>query len=249
MIFIINISNLCKRYGDNVVLNDISLNVDKGKMIGILGYSGCGKSTILKIISNLESKDSGNLINNSINMGFVFQEPRLLNWINVFENVEIVIRDKVKSKSLRKEMVDIVLDKVELLKYKNFMPKELSGGMRQRVSIARALVINPDFLLMDEPFSGLDFRLRLDFIDLINSIFSSENITGIFVTHDSREAFLLCDEIYIFGRDHNFSKKIVLDENKFDRKLDSSSFLKFDGEVHSSYKFRKRWCKKNFLEV
>jgi len=224
--------NVTKKYYDNVVLKDFSLNVEKGKIVGIIGPSGCGKSTLLKIVSGLEGYNEGEVIKNYKRLGFIFQEPTLLNWATVFNNVEVVIKDRIKDPLLRRKKVEEVLDRVEMLRFKNYYPPELSGGMKQRVSIARALVIDPDFLIMDEPFSNLDLRLRINIIKDLKRIFEDKNITGIFVTHDYREAYLLCDEIYIMNIfKGKLVEKMTITTNKDNRCFNDEEFYNLDEKV------------------
>lgn len=229
----VKITKVNKNYNEINVLKNLSMNFEKGKVSGILGPSGCGKSTILKLISGLELQQNGDILNLSNNLGFIFQESRLLKWLNVYKNLELVLKDRIKSREKRKEMINNILEKVQLSEKKNFMPSQLSGGMKQRVSIARALIIKPDLLLMDEPFSNLDFHLRLDLIELMNTIFKEENITGIFVTHDSREAFLMCDTVYVMKNRDVSLKKIILKTPKFLRKINSDLFFDFEKNINS----------------
>lgn len=242
----LQLSNITKKYNENLVLEDFSLNIENGKMIGIIGPSGCGKSTVLKIIAGLEKFDKGKIIKNYKKLGYIFQEPTLLNWATVYNNVELVIKDKIKDSLYRKRKVEEVLDKVEMLKYKNYYPSELSGGMKQRVSIARALVNDPDFLLMDEPFSNLDLRLRFNIIMDLNKIFQNENITGVFVTHDHRESYLLCDEIYLMSKiKGKLLEKITVDENRDCRYFNNKNFYNFEKRILRQHlNLRKRYNKK-----
>jgi len=189
--------NLSKQFGSEQILKDISFELEKGEIISFLGPSGCGKSTLLRILAGLENYDSGKIINNASHTAFIFQEDRLLPWLNLEENISLVLKDQLKNQKKIEEKTADVLGAVSLAKYHYYLPKELSGGMKQRGAIARALAIEPELLLMDEPFANLDFPLRLDLIKLLSRIFAKKTMGGVFVTHDSREAVLLGDKIMI----------------------------------------------------
>jgi len=189
--------NLNKQFGSEQILKDISFKMEKGEIITFLGPSGCGKSTLLRILAGLEDYDSGKIINNASHTAFIFQEDRLLPWLNLKDNIELVLKDHLNKQKQVEEKTADVLGAVNLAKYHHYLPRELSGGMKQRAAIARALAIEPELLLMDEPFANLDFPLRLDLIKLLSRIFAKKKLGGVFVTHDSREAVLLGDKIMI----------------------------------------------------
>ena len=189
--------NLSKQFGSEQILKDISFKLEKGEIVSFLGPSGCGKSTLLRILAGLENYDGGKIINNASHTAFIFQEDRLLPWLNLRDNIELVLKDQLRDQKKIERKIADVLGAVNLAKYHNYLPKELSGGMKQRGAIARALSIEPELLLMDEPFANLDFPLRLDLIRLLSRIFAKKRMGGVFVTHDSREAVLLGDKIMI----------------------------------------------------
>ena len=220
---------LNKQFGSEQILKDISFELDKGEIVTFLGPSGCGKSTLLKILAGLEDYDSGKLINNASLTAFIFQEDRLLPWLNLKENIELVLKDHLKdSKKIEAKIAD-VLGAVNLAKYHHYLPKELSGGMKQRAAIARALAIEPELLLMDEPFANLDFPLRLDLIKLLSKIFANKRIGGIFVTHDSREAVLLGDKIMIMqDNPGRIESSIEITIPKTERYLESEEISQYN---------------------
>jgi ABC-type nitrate/sulfonate/bicarbonate transport system ATPase subunit len=221
--------NLTKKFDKNHVLENISFSLDKGEVICFLGPSGCGKSTLLRIIAGIESFDSGEIINNASHTAFIFQEGRLLPWLNVGENIELVLKDYIFDKDKKDKIIDNVLENVGLAEHKEYSPAQLSGGMKQRVAIARALAIKPELLLMDEPFANLDFPLRLDLIRLISKLFSEKTMGGIFVTHDSREAVLMGDKIMIMTENPAvIESTIEITIPKEERYLESDEISKYN---------------------
>lgn len=221
--------NLTKKFDKNHVLENISFKLEKGEVICFLGPSGCGKSTLLRIIAEIESFDSGEIINNAAHTAFIFQEGRLLPWLNVAQNIELVLKDSLFDKDKIDEIINNVLENVGLREHKDYYPAQLSGGMKQRVAIARALAIKPELLLMDEPFANLDFPLRLDLIRLISRIFSQKTMGGIFVTHDSREAVLMGDKIMIMTENPAvIESTIEITIPKEERYLESDEISKYN---------------------
>jgi len=187
------------------VLDGISLSVDQGKIVSIVGPSGCGKSTLLNVIAGLETYDGGSVAvspragtsDHEPRIGYVFQSPRLLNWLTVAGNLEFALEARKVPQDRWNGIVAKYLDMVGLQGQERNYPLRLSGGMQQRVAIARALAIEPDILLMDEPFSHLDAitarRMRFDLMDIL----TRTGPTILFVTHDLSEAVFLSDHIYM----------------------------------------------------
>ncbi len=218
---ILEVRNLSKSFNNKTVINDFSLELERGKVSCLLGPSGCGKSTFLRLIAGLETYDKGEINIRAGNLAFIFQEHRLLPWLTAYENVDLVLKNKVEEQCKRNEMVKDALHSVKLEGYADYYPDELSGGMKQRVAIARALAVKAELLLMDEPLSNLDFPLRLDLIHIFHDIFAN-NKSGIFVTHDTREALLLCDEILVLSKEGGQIKdSINIDMPGKERTLDS----------------------------
>ena len=164
-----------------------------------MGPSGCGKSTLLKIISDLVSISKGKIIfsKDNPNISFVFQEPSLLPWANVFDNVMLPLR--LKYNALNREKVDFFINLVGLYEFSKSYPRELSGGMKMRVSLARALVTDPELILFDEPFSALDEFTREQLNYEILALKDEINYNSIFVTHNIREAVFLSNRILLFS--------------------------------------------------
>jgi NitT/TauT family transport system ATP-binding protein len=187
------------------VLDSMSLTVDEGKFVSIVGPSGCGKSTLLNIIAGIESYDSGvvtvspraGTADHEPRVAYVFQSARLLNWLTVQGNLEFVLEAQGVPRQQWRERITRHLEMVGLGGQERNYPLNLSGGMQQRVAIARALVIEPDILLMDEPFSHLDAitarKMRFDLMEIL----ARAKPTILFVTHDLSEAVFLSDRIYM----------------------------------------------------
>jgi sulfonate transport system ATP-binding protein len=177
------------------VLDDINLTINEGSITVIIGKSGCGKTTFLKLLHGLEKPDSGNiLLPGDSKLGMVFQEDRLMPWLNTWDNVTFSLRRKLINKSL----VENTLNLVGLNGFEKAYPSQLSGGMRQRAALARTLIYNPSLLLMDEPFASLDFFTRESLQNEILRIHKANGIGMIFVTHNIDEALKLGQRIIVF---------------------------------------------------
>lgn len=207
-----------KKY-NNFTLKDIRFKIAKGEFVCLLGRSGSGKSTLLKIVAGLDRDYKGivSLENEAIEVArksgkisMVFQEDLLLPHLDVFENIAFGLRIAKYSKDEIKVKVEEILKKLDLEKMKNKYPNELSGGERQRVSIGRALVTGPKLLLMDEPFSALDYNLKKAMQKLVKSLQKELGVTTLFITHDRDEAFILADKIGIMES----GKLVVMDSGE-----------------------------------
>ncbi len=190
----LELKNLGKFYSDQKILEDINLSIEPGEIFCILGPSGAGKSTLLNIVAGILDSYDGNVVNDAKRIGYVFQEDRLLPWMNVEDNIKIV------NDALTSQEIIHLLNEMELLKDKNKMPHELSGGMRQRVAIARAFAYKPDLLLLDEPFKSLDYSLKSKMIAALLRLWSETEITVLFVTHDMDEALWTADRIALLAK-------------------------------------------------
>ncbi len=181
------------------ILENISLRLVPGGVTCLLGPSGCGKSTLLRIAAGLIPPDAGTILLNPAASAVVFQEPRLLPWLDVAENLALALPRGCSrsSRPRRDERIAHALAQVQLSGIQNHMPRELSGGMAQRVGIARALLKEPSFLLMDEPFAALDAITRVDLQSMLKTLIRQNNVTCLFVTHDINEALALADQILL----------------------------------------------------
>ncbi|MBI6038016.1 ABC transporter ATP-binding protein [Clostridium perfringens] len=205
----IKLINIEKNFGNKKIYDKFSLTFEEGKINCILGKSGCGKSTLLNIIANIEEINSGEIIGVPEKIAYVFQEDRLIEWNSIYTNMELPLL-KFYTKDEREEKIKSILREVELEDYINSYPKELSGGMRQRANIARALLYNGELLLMDEPFKSLDKSSKENIIKIFKKNHLEKNNTVIMVTHDINEALSLGDNIFILGG----SPAILMDKFK-----------------------------------
>ncbi len=207
------VKSIVKQYGKLKVLDKVSIKFQENKITCILGPSGCGKTTLLNIIAGTLDKDSGEVIGfEREDISFVFQEDRLIQWKNVKDNIEFVLKDKMDKKS-RKNIIDKYLKLVNLEEYKYYYPRQLSGGMKQRISILRAFAYPSKILIMDEPFRSLDITSKRTIMQFVLKLKELKGKTCILVTHDIEEALILGDKIVILTEKPTKVKKII--ENTF----------------------------------
>ena len=197
---VLEVKNVCKTYqaknGEIEALRDINFDVKEGEYISIIGPSGCGKSTLLSIISGLESKNAGEIYVDG-RIGYMLQKDNLLEWRTIYKNVLLGLEIQKTNTDENKKYVDELLKKYGLYEFKDKYPRQLSGGMRQRVALIRTLAIRPKVLLLDEAFSALDYQTRLMVTEDIYKILKNENITAIMVTHDISEAISMSDRVIV----------------------------------------------------
>ena len=196
-----------KRYGKVVAVKKMDLEIPEGSLVTLLGPSGCGKTTLLRMLAGLEEPTSGDIfikgkrINDTPvhkrNLGIIFQNYALFPHKSIFDNVAFGLKYRSASKAIIKEKVEHALETVRLPGVGNRMPSQLSGGQQQRIALARAIVIEPDVLLMDEPLSALDENLREDMRREIDNLQADLGVTTIFVTHDQREALSMSDKVVV----------------------------------------------------
>lgn len=219
---IVQVRNICKAYGDVEALRMIDLDFHRGKLTTLLGPSGCGKTTLLKIIAGLVPATSGEVIvNDKVVTGpgreraFVFQDFALMPWATVMRNVAFGLELQGVGKTERQSAARHYIAEVGLLGFEDKYPHELSGGMRQRVGLARAFAVNADVLLLDEPFSAVDEQNRRKFQEDLLSLVEKERKTFIFVTHSIEEAVYVSDQIVLLSRRPGRVSQII--EPKIDR--------------------------------
>ncbi|UOR10356.1 ABC transporter ATP-binding protein [Halobacillus amylolyticus] len=206
MTYVIDVTQLHKRFGETEIVKDVNFQLEKGELISVVGPSGSGKTTLLRILAGLEPATSGTvLLNgkdvtgrkaNARNIGLVFQQPLLFPHMTVMENISYGVKvagnkagDKTKN----------LLQAISLSDYGGRFPSELSGGQQQRVALARAIATEPEVLLLDEPFSSLDTQLREELRYWVRNLLKNHRITAIFVTHDLEEAMVMGDRIALFN--------------------------------------------------
>src|SRR5215207_9775455 len=205
----IEIRGIDKNFGDFVALEDISLSIPSGQLTALLGPSGGGKSTLLRIIAGLESSDSGsveiegkdttNVPAQKRNVGFVFQHYAAFKHMTVAKNVAFGLEIRKRPKDEVKDRVQELLKLVHLEQFSHRLPSQLSGGQRQRMALARALAIEPSVLLLDEPFGALDAKVRKELRDWLRRLHDEVHVTTVFVTHDQEEALEVSDEIVVIN--------------------------------------------------
>ncbi len=203
----IKAKNVIKKYGDNVVIPDLNLDIENGEFFTLLGPSGCGKTTFLRMIAGFNSIEGGEIsfedkVINDIpahkrNIGMVFQNYAIFPHLTVKQNVEYGLKLRKPSKSEMEEKVSDILKVVQIEQFKDRLPERLSGGQQQRVALARAIVIHPSVLLMDEPLSNLDAKLRIEMRSAIRDVQKEVGITTVYVTHDQEEALAISDRIAV----------------------------------------------------
>ena len=199
----LQLNDIYKSFDGNVVYSGFGLEIREGVTTGILGPSGCGKTTLLNMLGGVLKPDKGEISGvDGKTFSYIFQEPRLLPWKTVRQNIEFVL-EKYYAKDSRDriaEICDFYLQLVDLHGFADYYPSQLSGGMSQRVSVARAFAVPSDIILMDEPFSGIDINLKQTMLQHFLEIWKNDRRTILYVTHDVDEALLLSNEIVVFSK-------------------------------------------------
>ena len=205
----IEVRNVSKRFGDFVALDDVSVSIPTGQLTALLGPSGGGKSTLLRIIAGLENADGGTIEIEGVeathlppqkrNVGFVFQHYAAFKHMNVAKNVAFGLEIRKRPKAEVQRRVDELLKLVHLQQFAHRLPTQLSGGQRQRMALARALAVEPTVLLLDEPFGALDAKVRKELRDWLRRLHDEVQVTTVFVTHDQEEALEVADEIVVIN--------------------------------------------------
>ena len=205
----ISVRHALKKYGENVIIPDLNLEIREGEFFTLLGPSGCGKTTLLRMIAGFNSIEGGDFYFNEKrindldpakrNIGMVFQNYAIFPHLTVRKNVEFGLKNRKLGKEKIREQADKFMKLMQIDQFADRLPERLSGGQQQRVALARALCIQPDVLLMDEPLSNLDAKLRVEMRTVIKNIQHSVNITTVYVTHDQEEAMAISDRIAVMN--------------------------------------------------
>lgn len=240
----IEIKNVSKSFPKNdqedhlSILHDISLEIRDKEFVSLLGPSGCGKSTLLRMLAGLLEPDEGEVLVDRVPVKkpessrcMVFQDYVLFPWMSVKNNIALGLKVKKKDKDYIRTKVEWAMELVGLKAFENAYPHQLSGGMQQRVSIARALVMNPEILLMDEPFGALDSFTRMKLQDELVDICKRKDFTTVFVTHDCDEAVYLSDKIVVFSGTPAQVKEVISVDLPRPRRRTSPEFLEIRNQV------------------
>jgi len=193
---VIQFTDVSKSFGDQEVLRGLTFDIHSGECVSLIGPSGMGKTTILRLITRAIAPDSGDVRVTESKVGYIYQEPRLLPWRNTLDNIALGLRaeghDRARAKSLAQQWVA----RLGLDGFEQHYPSQLSGGMQQRVAIGRALAIEPELLIMDEPFSHLDTELKDTLLSMMEGLLKQYHPTVVYVTHDLVEALRLAERVF-----------------------------------------------------
>ena len=236
----IEVTGISKRFGDFVALDNVDMNVATGRLTALLGPSGGGKSTLLRIIGGLEEPDSGRvsiggreitgLPAQKRNVGFVFQHYAVFKHLSVYRNVAFGLEIRKRPKAEIRKRVFELLELVHLEQFADRLPAQLSGGQRQRMALARALAVEPSVLLLDEPFGALDAKVRRELRDWLRRLHDEVHVTTVFVTHDQEEALEVSDEIVVIN--HGRIEQVGTPDDLYDKPA-NDFVMEFLGPVTS----------------
>ena len=240
----VKVENLTKYYGDLLVLDNINFEIYKGEMLCIVGPTGCGKTTFLNCLSKFIPLSKGDILVDGKpadptihNIAFVFQEVSAIPWLTVEDNIRFGLRIKQLPEAVIEERTERMLDIVGLRKYRTYFPQQLSASMEQRVVIARNFAINPDLLLMDEPYGQLDVKLRYYLEDELMRIWKELGSTVAFITHNIEEAIYLAERILILSPKPSTIKEEVIVDLPRPRRYDDPEFIKIRDYVTECIKW------------
>lgn len=234
----VEVKNLTKAFGDLLVLDDISFDVKDGEFLCIVGPTGCGKTTFLNSLTKLYDLNAGSIKVDGEeidpvkhNLAYIFQENSTMEWLKVEENIEFGLKIKDLDSETIKKRVDEVIDMVGLEKFRNYYPSQLSSSMLQRVVIARAFAIEPDLLLMDEPYGQLDLTLKYKLEDELIRLWQQTKRTIVFITHNIEEAVYLSDRIMVLSNKPTNVKEIIVNDLPRPRNIASDDFVELRNKV------------------
>ena len=238
------VQNLCKRFGDKTVLEDINFSIQSGEFVTFVGSSGCGKSTLLRLIAGLDYPSGGRIqVDGSPvegpgpDRGMVFQKYSLYPWLTAADNVAFGMRLQGMTSADVRNRTAYFLEVVGLQDAATKLPRELSGGMQQRVAIARALATNPSVLLLDEPFGALDLQNRETMQDFLHKLWQRTGLTVLLITHDVEEALVLAQRVHVLAPNPGRiirSLDVTLDKSDLDQLRLSAEFLQLRRSLSGS---------------
>ena len=234
----VEVKNLVKKFGDLLVLDDISFNVRENEFLCIVGPTGCGKTTFLNSLSKLYDITSGEILINGepVNLkkhtiAYIFQEYSNMPWLTIRQNVEFGLRIKRLPEDVIKERADYFLNMVGLMKFENYYPSQLSASMLQRAAIARAFAVKPEVLLMDEPYGQLDIELRFRLEDELIRLWKEVGTTVIFITHNIEEAVYLSERILVLTNKPTKIKAEIKNDLPRPRDISDPQFVELRNQV------------------
>jgi len=234
----VKVRNLTKKFGDLLVLDDVSFDVMEGEFLCIVGPTGCGKTTFLNSLTKLYDITSGSILVDGEpmdlkkhNVAYIFQENSIMPWLSVEDNVAFGLKTKKVPKKEREKRVTEMLDIVGLTEYRKYYPNKISASMMQRVTIAQAFATKPELLLMDEPYGQLDLKLRYKLEDELVNLWKLTNTTIIFITHNVEEAVYLAQRILVLTNKPSKIKKIIDVDLPHPRDISDPKFVALRNEV------------------
>ena len=234
----VQVQNLTKRFGDLLVLDDISFQVEDGEFLCIVGPTGCGKTTFLNSLTKLYDVTAGQILLDGEpidlhknNVAYIFQEYSTMPWLNIEENVGYGLKIKGVYPAVAKQRIDEVIRIVGLEKFRDYYPRQLSASMLQRVVIARAFATEPELLLMDEPYGQLDLVLKYKLEDELLKLWEKTKTTVIFITHNIEEAVYLSDKIMVLSNKPTKIKTVIENNLPRPRKIADKEFIELRNEV------------------
>lgn len=234
----VQVRNLTKKFGDLLVLDDISFQVESGQFLCIVGPTGCGKTTFLNSLTGLYDITAGEMLIDQEpinlhkhNVAYIFQEYSTMPWLNIEENIAYGLNIKGLSEEEKRERVEEVIEMVGLEKFRSYYPKQMSASMLQRVVIARAFATRPELLLMDEPYGQLDLMLKYKLEDELLKLWKRTQTTVIFITHNIEEAVYLSDRIMVLSNKPTKIKTVIENKLPRPRKVTDKEFIQLRNEV------------------
>lgn len=240
----VEVKNLTKSFGDLLVLDDVSFNVEQGEFLCIVGPTGCGKTTFLNSLTKIYDINKGSIKIDGEevdlkkhSLAYIMQEYSTMSWLNVRQNVAFGLEIKKLSKQQIREKTDAALELVGLTKFADYYPNQLSASMMQRVAIARAFAVEPDLLLMDEPYGQLDLELRFKLEDELLNLWRKVGTTVIFITHNIEEAVYLSQRILVLTNKPTTIKENIINTLPYPRSVTDENFIELRERVTSLIKW------------